>query len=117
MCKATKTVMACGHELWHYSQRCRHAGDRRCPGVEVSQTRSIDDGCADCEAGVGRHMVRAEYEHRRRQLMDEYIRARAAGDQELMAALEREMMEDVSRAREAIYRCSRGKGGVEVEWP
>ncbi|CAH0033568.1 unnamed protein product [Clonostachys rhizophaga] len=108
--------MACGHTLDH----TRRVPDCPCKGSDPShpnivEWRYIPDTCAECHHGPTLFQEnRASYECDHALLMRCYIKAKALGDRESMAILERLAHERSVRLMRENSRTLRGTQGGSI---
>lgn len=115
-CTRTTTTPSCGHALDAQSHTCPTSTRPSCNPREQKRYY-LHDTCAKCDPEHQRKHARDLYEWQHAQLMGEFLRARAAGDAELMRVLEDKDAELLRNLKARICMVALTRQGLETAWP
>ncbi|KAH7017660.1 hypothetical protein EDB80DRAFT_773040 [Ilyonectria destructans] len=114
MCTKLITTMACGHSFTRNAAQ-RSPCSSPCSTSPV-QHKYLNDTCAKCDPESRRRRVKLEYEYRHAELMQLYMAAKKAGDENTMARLEQLMAENTRVTRQKNFEVSLVSRDPDVVW-
>lgn len=115
-CTRTTTTLSCGHALHSQSHTCPTPTRPSCKPPK-HEHRYLHDTCAKCDPEHQRKHARDLYEWQHSQLMGEYLRAKTAGDAEMMRVLEDKDAELLRNLKAKICMVALTRQGLETVWP
>lgn len=114
MCTKLITTMACGHSFTRNAAQ-RSPCSSPCSTSSV-QHKYLNDTCAKCDPESRRRRVKLEYEYRHAELMQLYMAAKKAGDENTMARLEQLIAENTRVTRQKNFEVSLVSRDPDVVW-
>lgn len=87
MCKGTKTILACGHNLIHYAFKCPPTEGAACSEIYL-KSYYYNQCCSKCDPAVQRKMLQTAADQQRSRVAAQYREAADAGDEQSMQELE-----------------------------
>lgn len=112
MCKGTKTILACGHQLINYTFKCPPTEGAACADVNL-KAYYYNRCCSKCDPAAQRKMLQTASDQHRSWAAAQYGEAAEAGDKQSMQQLEWENILYVGKLKTENYRSEHQNSAVD----